>query len=166
MSVVSGEGPQWIDDRLRPGLELVFEAHGRLGPQVAIGSIPAGEARVIDVESGPFSGPRIRGELFGGGADWQVTRPDGVTQVDAQYGLRTHDGVVIRCRNRGLRHGPPEVMQQLAAGADVDPAAYYFRTVPEFVAPAGDYAWLNESVFVGTGARSRDAIRLWVWRIT
>lgn len=158
--------PTLVDGHLRPGLEFLYEAHGDLAAPVTRGLTPQGEARVIDVAGGPFAGPRIRGDLFGGGADWQVTRPDGVTVVDAQYGLRTHDGVIIRCRNRGLRHGPPAVMSQLASGTEVEPTAYYFRTVPEFEAPAGDYEWLNASVFVGTGARFKSSIKLWVWRVT
>jgi len=58
------------------------------------------------------------------------------------------------------------VMQRLAAGKDVDPADYYFRTIPEFIAPAGRYDWLNRSVFVCAGARYALAIKLWVWRVT
>ena len=57
-------------------------------------------------------------------------------------------------------------MSQLASGTEVDPTAYYFRTVPEFEAPVGDYEWLNASVFVGTGARFKSSIKLWVWRVT
>jgi hypothetical protein len=55
-------------------------------------------------------GPRIKGKLIGNAADWQLTRPDGVTVADAIYALETDDGVIIQIRNRGLRHGPPEVM--------------------------------------------------------
>ena len=57
-------------------------------------------------------------------------------------------------------------MARLAAGDTVDPSAYYFRTIPEFIAPLGPYAWLNSSIFVCSGARYPDSIRLWVWRVT
>jgi len=40
--------------------------------------------------------------------------------------LRTDDGALISMRSFGLRHGPPEVMEALARGEAVDPAAYYF----------------------------------------
>lgn len=120
---------------------------------------------MIPILSGTIAGPQIRGELLGG-TDWQLTRRDGVTVLDAMYGLRTDDGVVVQIRNRGLRHGPPEVISALAAGQDVDPSAYYFRAAPEFVAPVGKYDWLNRSVFVCTGARYARSIKLWVWRIT
>jgi len=35
-------------------------------------------------------------------------------------------------RSFGLRHGPPDVIEALARGEAVDPAAYYFRTTPRF----------------------------------
>lgn len=151
---------------IKPDLEFVYEATGRLEPPVPIGECNDGERRIIPILSGPVAGPLLRGELLGNAADWQVTRPDGVTVADAIYALRTDDGVTIQIRNRGLRHGPSDVMARLAAGEDVDPSAYYFRTVPEFVAPAGKYDWLNRSIFICAGARYARSIRLWVWRVT
>ena len=47
----------------------------------------------------------------------------------------------------------------------MDPAEYYFRTVPEFIAPVGKYDWLNKSIFVCSGARYASGIKLWVWRV-
>jgi len=153
-------------DMIKPGLEFVYEATGSLGAPVPIGETPDGVRRMIPIFSGPVEGPLIRGELLGGGADWQVTRPDGVTVADAIYGLKTDDGAVIQIRNKGLRHGPPEVIAALSRGEEVDPSAYYFRTIPEFIAPAGKYDWLNRSVFVCAGARYALSIKLWVWRVT
>lgn len=150
---------------IKPDLEFVFEAIGSLGAPVTIGATPDGIRRIVPILSGPIEGPRIRGVLEGQGADWQLTRTDGVTVADALYAIRTDDGTVIQVRNKGLRHGAPEVMKRLAAGEAVDPAEYYFRTIPEFIAPLGPYEWLNKSVFVCSGARSADGIRLWVWRV-
>lgn len=151
---------------IKPGLEFVYEAGGALGEAIPIGETYDGTRRIIPIFSGPVEGPRIRGRLMGQGADWQVTRPDGVTVADATYAIETDDGVVIQIRNKGLRHGLPEVMRRLAAGEEVDPADYYFRTVPEFIAPAGPYDWLNRSIFICAGARYALAIKLWVWRVT
>lgn len=152
---------------IQPGLEFVYEAEGSLGAPVPIGATADGTRRIIPIfAGGRVEGPLIRGQLLGNAADFQLTRPDGVTVADALYALQTDDGVVIQIRNRGLRHGPPEVMARLAAGDEVDPASYYFRTVPEFVAPTGPYDWLNRSIFVCAGARSAMGIRLWVWRVT
>ncbi|MFM2302366.1 MAG: hypothetical protein RLZZ84_2102 [Pseudomonadota bacterium] len=153
--------------RIQPGLEFVYEATGELEPPVAIGETFDGTRRIIPiVGGGRVEGPLIQGKLIGNAADWQVTRSDGVTVADAIYALETDDGVVIQIRNRGLRHGPPDVMQRLASGQEVDPAEYYFRTVPEFIAPKGKYDWLNRSIFVCSGARYPLGIKLWVWRVT
>jgi Protein of unknown function (DUF3237) len=148
-----------------PELEFVFEASGVLVPPLDIGPTPRGARRVVDIASGPFKGPRIAGEVAPNGTDWQVVRADGVVEVEARYVLRTDDGVSILVNTRGLRHGPPEAMQAVARGEPVDPTAIYFRVAPVFEAPAGRYEWLNRSLFVGTGMRLPDAIRLRVYRV-
>jgi hypothetical protein len=51
----------------------------------------------------------------------------------------------------GMRHGPAEVLAALGRGETVDPAAYYFRTVPRFEAADERYAFLNRIVAVGRG---------------
>ncbi len=152
---------------IQPGLEFVYEAHGQLDQPRQIGETYDGSRRIIPIiAGGRVEGPNISGKLMGNSADWQLTRPDGVTVADAIYAIETDDGVLIQIRNKGLRHGPPAVMKRLAAGEDVDPSEYYFRTVPEFIAPNGDYDWLNKSIFICSGARYANSIKLWVWRVT
>ncbi len=152
---------------IKPGLEFVYEAGGDLGAPIPIGETPDGTRRIIPIfAGGRVEGPLIKGKLMGNAADWQLTRSDGVTVADAIYALETDDGVIIQIRNKGLRHGPPDVMARLAAGEEVDPALYYFRTAPEFIAPEGKYDWLNKSIFVCSGARYAAGIKLWVWRVT
>jgi hypothetical protein len=68
--------------------------------------------------------------------------------------------------NRGLRHGPPEVIQRLARGEKVDPKLYYFRSVPEFEAPVGSaYEWLNRAVFIATAERGADVVTIKVYEV-
>lgn len=149
-----------------PELEFVYEASGELDVPREIGPVVEGTRRIIPIKPGGYvKGPLINGQLLGNAADWQLTRPDGVTVVDATYAIETDDGVVIQLRNRGLRRGPAEVMARLAAGDLVDPAEYYFRTVPTFIAPIGRYDWLNNSIFICAGARFASSIKLWVWRV-
>ncbi len=51
------------------------------------------------------------------------------------------DGLLaIFIYDRGLRHRPKEVIERLAAGQDVDPREYYFRTMPIFETGTPDYA--------------------------
>jgi hypothetical protein len=151
---------------IEPGVEFVYEAEAVLGPAVAQGVAPDGERRFIPLLSGRFEGPLLRGAFVEGGADWQVTRADGVLLLDAIYAMRTDDGAVIQVRNRGMRGGPPGVMAAMARGERVDPASVYFRTAPQFIAPEGRYDWLNRALFLCTGERWADGIRLWVWKVT
>ncbi|UZX02872.1 DUF3237 domain-containing protein [Arthrobacter sp. CDRTa11] len=150
-----------------PGLEFVYETTVDVTAAVPVGQTTDGFRRIIPVRGeGRLQGPHIRGHLLAEAADWQVTRSDGVTVVDAMYAIRTDDGVVIQVRNRGLRRGPSDVLERIVQGENVDPAEYYFRTVPEFIAPAGKYEWLNQNIFICAGARYADGVRLQAWRIT
>lgn len=149
-----------------PELRHLFAARGELATPLDLGTGPTGVRRVVPIEpGGRFEGERISGEMVGG-HDWQLVRTDGVTEIDARYLLRTDDGVMIECRNRGIRHGPPDVMRRLSSGEDVDPAAYYFRTAPTFHAPDGRYDWLNRSLFLCSGARFPDAVIVNFYEVT
>jgi len=149
-----------------PGFEFVCELNARLEAPVVIGATPEGYKRMVPIIGGRFEGPRLKGTGVPGGADWQYQRSDGVWILEALYLLRTEDGAIIEVRNRGMRHGPPAVMQRLAAGEPVDPSEYYFRAAPSFQAPAGPYEWLNRGLFISTGVRYPDAVKLWVYRVT
>ena len=94
---------------IKPELEFVYEAGGELEPPREIGKVVDGTRRIIPISAGGYvRGPRISGKLMGNSADWQLTRPDGVTVADAIYAIETDDGALIQIRNKGLRHGPPE----------------------------------------------------------
>ena len=103
---------------------------------------------------GDFDGPWLRGSVLpGGSGDWLLLRTDGVLELDFRATLRTDDGALISMRSFGLRHGPPEVMEALARGEAVEPAAYYFRTTPRFETSHPKYAFLNRRIAVATGDR-------------
>lgn len=149
-----------------PELEFVFGLQADLGDLIVIGESPEGLRRMIPILGGKITGPRLEGDVLGGGADWQFVRNDGVTVADATYLLRSHDGVLIQVRNRGVRHGPAEVLRRMFAGEDVDPTEYYFRTSPTFLVSAGPYDWLNRDLYVCTGARRQRSIELSFYRVT
>ena len=48
-----------------------------------------GERRIINISGGAFEGPMLSGKILPGGADWQVIRNDGVTELEAKYTLET-----------------------------------------------------------------------------
>jgi hypothetical protein len=137
---------------------FAFEARVIVATPMVIGQSVHGLRRVVPITGGTFSGPRISGRVVPGGADWQVLRPDGVLAIEAKYTLETSDGELIMVTNRGLRHGPPEVIEKLTRGEAVDPRQYYFRTCAEFEAPLdGKYGWLNRALFLGVAAREPGA---------
>ncbi len=101
---------------IKPELEFVYEAGARLDAPREIGTVYDGTRRIIPIVTGGYvKGPKISGRLMGNSADWQLTRADGVTVADALYAIETDDGALIQIRNKGLRHGPPEVMDRLRA---------------------------------------------------
>lgn len=119
----------------------------------AIGATPNGNRRIGLVAGGTFEGARLNGTVLPGGADWIMTRPDGSTTLDVRLVLQTDDGATIGMTYRGMRHGPPAVMERLNAGQNVDPSEYYFRTAVAFETAAPRYDWLNRIIAVGTGRR-------------
>jgi Protein of unknown function (DUF3237) len=146
--------------------EFVLEARVSVATPIEIGETPYGRRRVIHITGGSFAGPRLKGTVVPGGADWQVIRPDGVTELTALYDLKADDGTFIHVTNRGLRHGPPEVMQRLLRGENVDPASYYFRTAPVFEAPAGGpHDWLNRAIFVADAVREASTVIVRVYQV-
>ena len=146
-------------------LQPLFRAEITLAPPQELGETPQGRRRIIPITGGTFQGERLSGRVLPGGADWQVLRTDGVAQLEARYTLETADGALIYVRNEGYRHGPAEVMKKLAAGAAVDPSAYYMRTVPRFETGDARYAWLNGIVCVASGARRAAAVELDVFEV-
>jgi hypothetical protein len=118
-----------------------------------IGETPSGNRRVGLVAGGTFEGPKLRGIVLPGGADWIIGRPDGVTTLDVRIVLQTDDGAAIGLTYRGLRHGPAEVMEKVNSGQFVDPSQYYFRTVMNFETASPKYAFLNKMFAIGTGSR-------------
>jgi len=100
-----------------------------------------------------------------GGADWQVVRSDGFTELDTRYTLETDKGEIIYVQNPGMRHAAPEVMKRLLAGEPVDPASVYFRTVPKFETASPGLQWLTRAVFVGMGERYPNDVRIRFFRL-
>jgi hypothetical protein len=150
----------------QPGLEFAFRISVDVTAGIQeIGNTGKGIRKVVPITGGTFEGPNIKGKVVAGGYDWQLLRADGVLEIDARYLLQTDDGDLITITNTGLRHGPPEVMQRLAKGEEVDASEYYFRSIPLFETGNPKYAWLNESVFIATGTRKAKQVLIDVWRV-
>jgi uncharacterized protein DUF3237 len=146
-------------------LRLLLNAQISLGAPQELGETPHGRRRIIPITGGEFRGERLSGRVLPGGADWQVVRRDGVAQLEARYTLETADGALVYVENKGLRHGPKEIMQSLMAGENVEPSLYYMRTTPRFETGDERYAWLNRMVCIATGARRAGAVELDVYEV-
>lgn len=143
---------------VKPSLELIARFRVSLGEPLELGPTPWGQRRVIPIVGGDFDGPRLTGTVLPGGADWQVVHADGTAAIDTRYTLRGDDGGLISVATAGVRHGPPEVLAQLAAGEPVDPSAYYFRVSIQYETSAAAYAWLNQIVAVASAIRLVDEV--------
>jgi hypothetical protein len=148
-----------------PRLEFAFEVRAEVANPTVVGELPTGTRRIIDILGGTFEGPRLKGKLLPGGADWQLIREDGFTEIDARYTLQTETGHLIYVSNIGIRHAPPEIMKRLNSGEKVDPSLIYFRAVPKFETAAPELQWLMRSIFIATGERYPNGVLIRFWRV-
>src|SRR6202046_1390784 len=148
-----------------PGLEFIFAARVAVDTPLDLGDVGKGGRRIVPITGGEFSGPRLRGVVLSGGADWQVLRSDGVAELEARYTLRTDDGALIYVRNHALRHGPAEVLAGLATGRSVDPSSYYFRGATFFETGAPRSEGLAKQLIVCTGEREPAGVKLRFYQV-
>ena len=151
----------------KPAMEFAFEIRVDVtgGKMMEMGPAPKGLRRIIPILGGEFEGPAIKGKILPGGYDWQLLRADGVSEIEARYVLQTQDGALITIVNTGLRHGSGDVMARMARGEEVDPNAYYFRSVPFFETSDSKYDWLNKFMFIANGIRKPERVLIQVWKI-
>ncbi len=145
--------------------QAMFTIHAELAAIMSFGRTPYGERRVVGILGGTVRGPKLTGHILPGGADWQIVRLDGATDIQARYTIGTDAGARIMVASDGLRHGPPAVMEQLARGEVVDPALYYFRTVIRFETADPKLDWLNRILALARGQREANAVLLEVFEV-
>jgi len=119
--------------------ELMWEAKVKIANMINVGESKRGTRRVIPITGGTFSGPKIKGEVLPGGEDWQLVRPDGDTELNARYLLKTNDGHIIQVINQAIIH------------IDKQSKAFYCKSVLDIEAPnESPYDYLNHAIFIGT----------------
>lgn len=141
-----------------PKLEFLFEEKVLLEPAQELGITTYGNRRIINIVGGTFEGPKLKGKILSGGADWQTVREDGTADIIAHYTLQTDDGALIYIVNKGIRHAAPEVLARMKKGEFVDPSEYYMRTAATFEVSDEKYKWLNKIIAVASGARLKDEV--------
>lgn len=145
--------------------KYVFSLSVEVGTPIVAGDLGYGIRRVIPVLGGTVQGEGIKGKIHSGGADFQVIRPDGFTELEAKYAFELDDGAVVYIENIGVRFGPKDALDRIAQGEAVDPALIYFRSVPKFETGHPRYRWLMQKLFIGVGARHPDRVELAVHQV-
>ena len=151
----------------KPDLVFAFEIRVDViaGKLMEMGNTAKGLRKIVPLMGGTFEGPDIKGTILPGGYDWQLIRHDEVAEIEARYVLKTDNGALITIVNKGLRQGPPEIMQRIAMGEPVDQSAYYFKSIPIFETSSPEYDWLNRHVFIATGIRKVNEVLIRVWKV-
>ena len=134
-------------------MELAYECtyHALLKEPLTVGPGPFGMRIVAEVVGGQVDGPRFRGRLLTGGADWLLVGPDGWGRLDVRGQFVTDDGAAVYVSYVGLLEMNDAVQRALASGGSTDFGDQYFRTTPRFETGDPRYAWLNQTCFVGEG---------------
>ena len=134
--------------------EEVMRLQVTLGQVKVVGDTGPGRLVVIPITGGIVSGARIKGKVVPGGADWNMTLPDGAAHVFAKYLLESEDGEYIAIENEGW----------IALGSQT-----VFKTVPRFMANMkGKYAFLNHGVYAGELSATpgvQDSVDIVIYRL-
>lgn len=141
-----------------PELDFALQLKVTLGEAYGIDNTQHGRRTIIPITGGTFEGPKLKGIIINGGADYQLNT-ETRTELEAIYCIRTDDGINIHVRNKGIIYNGKD--------AEGNPT-FYFRAAPTFEAPADSkYAWLNNALFVCTPEWSQDfkGIILNVWKV-
>jgi len=131
-------------------LDYLMTYRADLKPPVAVGQGPLGLRQIYDVAGGTFEGPRLRGTILSGGADWLQVGSDGVGRLDVRGTFKTDDGAFIYLQYFGVLDFAP-VADKLTSGEDIDFGETYFMTAPRFETGDARYAWLNRIAAVAEG---------------
>jgi hypothetical protein len=158
----------FAQDLVAPNLEFVCELKVTTDKAMSIGQTSHGERRIIPITGGTFEGPKLKGIVLNGGADYQfVNKENTRTEIEAIYTVQTDDNVLIHIRNVGVVIKTPENAAKLAKGEPMDASKNYFRAAPKFDAPNDSkYNWMNDAIFVCKGIPSgKGYVTIQVWKV-
>jgi uncharacterized protein DUF3237 len=140
-----------VGDSEAPRLEFVARVVAEIGAPIDSGRGPNGRRQMIPITGGTVEGPKLRGRILTGGADFQIFRADGVVEIEARYFVETDTGERLYICNAGVAH---------ALGGSL-----YFRTSPRFETASESLRWLTQSQFVATGNPRAGAVELDFFRV-
>ncbi len=140
-------GMHGLDFKLLPVCALSLRVSGR----DVVGLTPGGLRAVGHLGEGKVEGPRLKGIVLPGGADWSCLRNDGIMEVDAKLMIRTHDGAIIQMSYTGAVDLGEDAFDRALKG--MPPAGPpVSRTAPRMATSAPAYLWVNRRLFLGVGA--------------
>lgn len=144
----------------KPELEFVCELQVTIGEPMNLGPALDGERVIIPITGGTFAGPKMKGTVLDGGADYQSISANGErVALNAIYTIKTNDDVLIQVQNTGILHSP-------ARNDESGNSEVYFRAAPKFTAPVNsDYAWLNNAIFICKPEGRERYISIQVWKV-
>jgi Protein of unknown function (DUF3237) len=155
-----------------PALRHVFTFDVSVTPPIEAGTViglnSRGRRRIIPITGGVVTSHVAElpnGKVVNAGADFQIVVSETCADLDARYMLELDDGTHLFVMNRALRRGSKEDIAALVRGERVDPARIYFRCVPQFEVEDSKHQWLTESIFVGTGERAPDGVKIRIFEI-
>lgn len=146
---VRRSGPESAQEVNAPPLEYepLMDFAADLGDSRVLGN-----RRIVPITGGTFRGPRLRGRILEGGADWVRARADGASELDVRVTLETDDEALIYVTYGGILYNPPD-------------GDLYWRVTPYFETAAEEYDWLNRIVTVGVGRQQPGQAAYWFYRI-
>lgn len=136
---------------MEPRFELLFDIWLQADRPHNVGSGPRGRRLIFPVSGGRFEGPRMKGEVLPGGADWLVLDGD-AGELDVRLTLRTEDGSLIYMAYGGVMRPFSLITEHMGRGESPSRDQYYWYTAPRFETGSEAYAWLNRTLAVGVGS--------------
>jgi hypothetical protein len=129
----------------------VFDIDFTVGDVHDLGQTQYGQRLQIDVKGGSVKGSKLTAELMDRGLDYQLTRDNGVVEIEQIHILQAGSSSVYM-RNCGIAAGPGDQ-----------------RVVLDFEAPNGtSVAWLNTSKLIGVRSfdPAQKTLRMKVYEVT
>lgn len=145
--------------------EPIFRIHCEVANLLDLGPAPFGHRRVVNLLGGTVTGAKLQGRVLPGGADWQIMAANGCIDLHARYTLESDAGALIQVESKGMRCAPPDILERLGRGENVDPSLYYFRTVMRFETAHPTTDWMNRILALARGAREKNAVKLDVYEV-
>ena len=125
---------------------------------------PFGTRGLAVVTGGSFEGPRLKGTLWAGVADWWLRGPDEVLRLDVRATFETDDGALIYVQYYGVNR-PVAGRPAAQPGETSEYGDRYFMTSPRFETGDDRYTWLNGLVCVAEGKRTEQGVGYRVYTV-